>query len=287
MLKNLQLAVNAAAFAATQGAVEALPLALAPYGKGDIAICVSPLMKALGHPPQIAGKPITDGLAALPYVKSASLAGIYVNIRLDIDALVRAAMQATAEPDIKVEQPQRIMVEYLSPNTNKPLHLGHIRNGVLGSTLANLLIAVGHTVIRSELINDRGEHICKSMLGYMRHGNGATPESSGKKGDHLVGDMYVAYMNDDKARRAAIKEAATAEVGRWAAGNAEVHELLYTWHEGKKDKDKKEALKRLLKLTPSKEARSRQLLNEVDAPDAEVVDLLERWEAGDRVVHEL
>ena len=87
------------------------------------------------------------------------------------------------------------MVEYSSPNTNKPLHLGHIRNNLLGWSVSKLLEANGHKVLKVNLVNDRGIHICKSMLAWLRTGNGETPESSGKKGDHLVGDYYVAFNN--------------------------------------------------------------------------------------------
>jgi arginyl-tRNA synthetase len=88
------------------------------------------------------------------------------------------------------------MVEYLSPNTNKPLHLGHLRNGALGMAVANLLTAAGHYVIKANLINNRGVHICKSMLAWQRWGNGATPESEGIKGDHFVGKWYVKYAQE-------------------------------------------------------------------------------------------
>ena len=99
-----------------------------------------------------------------------------------------------------------VMIEYSSPNTNKPLHLGHVRNNLLGNALANIVAANGNKVVKSHLVNDRGIHICKSMLAWKKYGNGETPETSGKKGDHLVGDYYVSF---DKHYKAEVKELMT------------------------------------------------------------------------------
>lgn len=96
-----------------------------------------------------------------------------------------------------------VMIEYSSPNTNKPLHLGHVRNNLLGWALANVVEANGNRVVKTNIVNDRGIHICKSMLAWLKYGNGETPETSGKKGDHLIGDYYVAF---DKHYRAEVKE---------------------------------------------------------------------------------
>ena len=96
-----------------------------------------------------------------------------------------------------------VMIEYSSPNTNKPLHLGHVRNNLLGNALANIISANGNRVVKTNIVNDRGIHICKSMLAWQKYGNGETPESSGKKGDHLIGDYYVAF---DKHYKAEVKE---------------------------------------------------------------------------------
>ena len=96
-----------------------------------------------------------------------------------------------------------VMIEYSSPNTNKPLHLGHVRNNLLGNALANVVAANGNRVVKTNIVNDRGIHICKSMLAWLKYGEGETPESSGKKGDHLIGDYYVAF---DKHYKAEVKE---------------------------------------------------------------------------------
>ena len=134
-----------------------------------------------------------------------------------------------------------VMVEYSSPNTNKPLHLGHVRNNLLGYSIARILEASGNRVFKTNIVNDRGIHICKSMLAWQRWGNGATPESTGKKGDHLIGDFYVlfdkhykaeltALMNEGKTKEEAeaaspLMAAARAMLRRWEDGDEEIRSL--------------------------------------------------------------
>ena len=135
-----------------------------------------------------------------------------------------------------------VMIEYSSPNTNKPLHLGHVRNNLLGWALANIMEANGNRVVKTNIVNDRGIHICKSMLAWLKWGNGETPETSGKKGDHLIGDYYVAF---DKHYRAEVKElaarfvaegmdeeAATEKAKAEAPLIKEAHEMLVKWEQG-------------------------------------------------------
>lgn len=137
-----------------------------------------------------------------------------------------------------------VMVEYSSPNTNKPLHLGHVRNNLLGYSIARILEASGNRVFKTNIVNDRGIHICKSMLAWQRWGNGATPESTGKKGDHLIGDFYVlfdkhykaeltALMNEGKTKEEAeaaspLMADARAMLRRWEDGDEEIHSLWST-----------------------------------------------------------
>lgn len=104
-----------------------------------------------------------------------------------------------------------VMVEYSSPNTNKPLHLGHLRNILLGYSLSRILQACGNRVVKTNIVNDRGIHICKSMLAWLKWGDGMTPESSGKKGDHLIGDFYVAFDRHYKNEVKALVEAGKTE----------------------------------------------------------------------------
>ena len=132
---------------------------------------------------------------------------------------------------------KNIMVEFSSPNTNKPLHLGHIRNNLLGDSVSRLLKACGNNVTKVTLVNDRGVHICKSMLAWLKVGNGETPQSSGKKGDHLVGDCYVAFNNiykqevDELVAGGMSKEEAEKE----APSLKEAHEMLVKWEQGDKE----------------------------------------------------
>ena len=122
----------------------------------------------------------------------------YVNVRLHPQALVAAVLRQALDEGRRfggdqASPQQHWMVEYSAPNTNKPLHLGHLRNNVLGWSVTELLRFFGHRVTRINLVNDRGVHICKSMLAYRRWGEGTTPERAGKKGDHLVGEFYVLF----------------------------------------------------------------------------------------------
>ena len=127
-----------------------------------------------------------------------------------------------------------VMVEYSSPNTNKPLHLGHIRNNLLGYSIAKILEATGNKVFKTNIVNDRGIHICKSMLAWIRWGNGATPESTGKKGDHLIGDFYVLFDKHYKAEVAALISEGKSQEEAEAASPlmAEARALLRRWEEG-------------------------------------------------------
>ena len=135
-----------------------------------------------------------------------------------------------------------VMIEYSSPNTNKPLHLGHVRNNLLGNALANIIAANGNRVVKTNIVNDRGIHICKSMLAWLKWGNGETPESSGKKGDHLIGDYYVAFDKHYREECAQLKaeyiaqgmdeEKAEEKAKAEAPLIKEAHEMLVKWEQG-------------------------------------------------------
>lgn len=130
-----------------------------------------------------------------------------------------------------------VMVEYSSPNTNKPLHLGHIRNNLLGYALSNIIAANGNRVVKTNIVNDRGIHICKSMLAWQKWGNGETPESSGKKGDHLIGDYYVAFDKHYKAELNELMEKGMSKEEAEAASPlmAEARDMLVKWEAGDKE----------------------------------------------------
>ena len=131
----------------------------------------------------------------------------FLNLTIASSAWIELLNAVQADPNYGLtaatDRSPLVMIEYSSPNTNKPLHLGHVRNNLLGNALANIIAANGNRVVKTNIVNDRGIHICKSMLAWLKYGNGETPESSGKKGDHLIGDYYVAF---DKHYKAEVKE---------------------------------------------------------------------------------
>ncbi|MEK7618296.1 MAG: arginine--tRNA ligase, partial [Patescibacteria group bacterium] len=188
---------------------------------GDLAFNCAPMAKTVGQNPAEFAQRVAQAISTHNLVAEAKQVGAYVNIRFSPTALFQAAIEIALAKDAKfVTGTRRIMVEYMSPNTNKPLHLGHLRNGCLGSALANILEAVGHFVVRACLVNDRGVHICKSMLVWQRWAEGATPESTGQKGDHFVGDWYVRYAQE-------AKEDPSLEVA--------IHDMLLKWEAGDSD----------------------------------------------------
>ena len=188
--------------------------------EGDYTLVVFPLLKISRQAPDATGNAIGEWLLAncaeistFNSVKgflNLSLSGVYWREQL-------AAVSSDTGYGQLPPTGRRIMVEFSSPNTNKPLHLGHVRNNLLGASVSDLLKAAGNEVIKVTLVNDRGVHICKSMYAWQQRFDGATPESTGKKGDHLVGDCYVEYAKMEKEDPSVIDK---------------VHEMLVKWEEG-------------------------------------------------------
>ncbi len=176
--------------------------------EGNLTIVVFPWVKAARKSPEAVGKEIGDWLVENePAVNRFNVIKGFLNIVIEptyFTSMLRH-IDSTEDFGIRKATPESplVMVEYSSPNTNKPLHLGHIRNNLLGYSLAEILKACGNNVIKTNIVNDRGIHICKSMLAWQKWGDGATPESTGKKGDHLIGDFYVLF---DKHYKAEVKE---------------------------------------------------------------------------------
>ena len=176
--------------------------------EGNLTIVVFPWVKAARKSPEAVGKEIGDWLVENePAVNRFNVIKGFLNIVIEptyFTSMLRH-IDSTEDFGIRKATPESplVMVEYSSPNTNKPLHLGHIRNNLLGYSLAEILKACGNNVIKTNIVNDRGIHICKSMLAWQKGGDGATPESTGKKGDHLIGDFYVLF---DKHYKAEVKE---------------------------------------------------------------------------------
>lgn len=208
--------------------------------EGDYTLVVFPLLKVSKSGPEATGNAIGSCLKD----SCAEIAGYnvvkgFLNISFSVSFWNRLFAGIAAAEDFGQHAPtgRTVMVEYSSPNTNKPLHLGHIRNNLLGWSVSKLLEANGHKVLKVNLVNDRGIHICKSMLAWLRTGNGETPESSGKKGDHLVGDYYVAFNNiyKEEVDRLVAGGMPKEEAEKNAPSLKEAQDMLRRWEQGDKE----------------------------------------------------
>jgi arginyl-tRNA synthetase len=215
--------------------------------EGQVTIVAFPFTKFSRKGPEQTANEIGEYLKnELKEVSAFNVVKGFLNISLRDEYWIGQLYNQILSDDFAVATPngQKVMVEYSSPNTNKPLHLGHIRNNLLGFSVAQILAAAGYDVVKANLVNDRGIHICKSMLAWQKFGNGETPESSGLKGDHLVGKYYVLFdkayktqieelkaegQTEDEAKKNApfIKEAQEM-LQKWEAGDAEVLDLWKT-----------------------------------------------------------
>lgn len=208
--------------------------------EGDYTLVTFPLLKISHQAPENTGNAIGAWLKE-NVAEIAGFNSVKGFLNISFSGLYWTEMFASiASDDSFGELPstgKSIMVEFSSPNTNKPLHLGHIRNNLLGDSVSRLLAACGNKVIKATLVNDRGIHICKSMLAWQKVGAGETPESSGKKGDHLVGDYYVAFNNIYKAEVDALVEKGLTkeEAEKEAPSLKEAHEMLVKWENGDKE----------------------------------------------------
>ncbi len=208
--------------------------------EGDYTLVVFPLLRISHSSPDATGKAIGDWLTSnVPEISGFNVVKGFLNISLSQLWWNELFSEIASDPDFGVlpSTGRNIMVEFSSPNTNKPLHLGHIRNNLLGDSVSRLLKASGNNVIKVTLVNDRGVHICKSMYAWQKSFAGATPESTGKKGDHLVGDCYVEFNNiltrEVKELVAAGMDEETAK--KEAPCMKAVHEMLVKWEEGDKE----------------------------------------------------
>lgn len=204
--------------------------------EGNLTVVVFPWVKAARKAPEAVGKEIGDWLVDNePAVNRYNVIKGFLNIVIEPTYFMSMLRHISETPDygtvpVTPESPL-VMVEYSSPNTNKPLHLGHMRNNLLGYSLSQILKACGNRVVKTNIVNDRGIHICKSMLAWRKWGEGATPESTGKKGDHLIGDFYVLF---DKHYKAEIKKLMDEGMSQEEAEKAsplmlEAREMLRNW----------------------------------------------------------
>ncbi len=176
--------------------------------EGNLTVVVFPWVKAARRAPEQVAAAIGEWLVANePAVKGFNAVKGFLNIVVEPRAWNGVLAAIAADPSYGFTEAGAdaplVMVEYSSPNTNKPLHLGHVRNNLLGYSLAQILAACGNRVVKTNIVNDRGIHICKSMLAWQKWAGGATPESRGVKGDHLIGDCYVDF---DRHFKAEVKE---------------------------------------------------------------------------------
>lgn len=195
--------------------------------EGDYTLVVFPLLKISHSSPENTGKAIGEYFSEnVPEVSAFNCVKGFLNISLS-NYYWNNSLTEIASNENFGQLPstgRTVMVEFSSPNTNKPLHLGHVRNNLLGASVSDILKAAGNNVIKTTLVNDRGVHICKSMYAWQKRFNGATPQSSGKKGDHLVGDCYVEYAKMEKENPAVLEDVHKMLVD-WEAGDPEVREL--------------------------------------------------------------
>ena len=212
--------------------------------EGDYTVVVFPFVKTSRQAPEATGAAMGEWIVAnVPEISAFNCVKGFLNLSLSNEYWNSVLAEMVQTPDFGQlpDTGRTVMVEFSSPNTNKPLHLGHIRNNLLGWSVSRLLEANGHRVIKANLVNDRGIHICKSMLAWLKTCNGATPESLGVKGDHLVGDCYVKFNDLYKAevealvkggmekeeaeKNAPIMKEAQAMLVKWEQGDPEVREL--------------------------------------------------------------
>ena len=229
--------------------------------EGHLTLVVFPFLKMSKKRPEQTAQEIGEYLKANdPAVAAFNVIKGFLNLTIASATWIELLNEIQADEQYGLMQvtdaSPLVMFEYSSPNTNKPLHLGHVRNNLLGNALANIVAANGNKVVKTNIVNDRGIHICKSMLAWKKYGNGETPETSGKKGDHLVGDYYVSFdkhykaevkelmakftaqgMSDDEAKAKAEAESPLMQEARemlvkWEAGDPEVRglwEMMNNW----------------------------------------------------------
>lgn len=210
-----------------------------PEFEGELTLVVFPLLKTSKKAPEATaldlGAYLTEKCPEL--ISKFNVVKGFLNLSIAAEQWIKLLEEIEHNPKFGflpvTEESPLVMIEYSSPNTNKPLHLGHVRNNLLGWALAQVMEANGNRVVKTNIVNDRGIHICKSMLAWLKYGNGETPETSGKKGDHLIGDYYVAF---DKHYREEVKQLVAQGMDEEKAKQEaplikEAHEMLVRWEQ--------------------------------------------------------
>ena len=216
-----------------------VPQATRKEFEGNLTVVVFPFLKASHKNPAQTASEIGEWLKEnVPAVEKFNVVKGFLNISISPRFWIDVLNSMISDPDYGMVKPDEssklVMVEYSSPNTNKPLHLGHVRNNLLGFSLSKILQANGHKVVKTNIVNDRGIHICKSMLAWQKWGGGETPESSGKKGDHLIGDYYVEFDKHYKEELKSLMESGMTQEEAEAASPLmqEAREMLRKWESG-------------------------------------------------------
>jgi arginyl-tRNA synthetase len=206
---------------------------------GDFTLVVFPLLRYSKNTPERTGESIGNYiLESFPSVSGFNVIKGFLNLEISdkwwIEYFAGLASGKNLLANCQTKNPEVILVEYSSPNTNKPLHLGHIRNNLLGFSLYRILSSIGHRVIKTNIVNDRGIHICKSMIAWKKYANGETPESSGMKGDHLVGKYYVRFEQEYKSQAEGLVRSGMSEpeARNSASLMVEAREMLLKWEQG-------------------------------------------------------
>ena len=204
--------------------------------EGDFTVVIFPLVKLAKKSPDVLGNELGEELKKLNVVENYNVVKGFLNLSINNGAFVQNFKEIKSQFDVKENKNQTVMVEYSSPNTNKPLHLGHIRNNLLGFSVAQILKEAGYNVVKTQIINDRGIHICKSMLAWEKFGNGETPETTGLKGDKLVGNYYVEFDKNYKAQISELKEQGLDEeiAKKQAPIILEAQKMLLDWEQENK-----------------------------------------------------
>ncbi|MFM7639059.1 MAG: arginine--tRNA ligase [Bacteroidota bacterium] len=253
-----------------------------PDFDGDYTFVVFPLLRITRSTPEATATAIGEQLKQhAPIVSDFNVVKGFLNIVLKTDIyadFLKAQWDNASFGQTTLGEDKKVMVEYSSPNTNKPLHLGHVRNNLLGMSVANLYKAAGYQVVMANLVNDRGIHICKSMLAWQKFGNGETPESTGMKGDHLVGKYYVVFENALREKTLPIIEEAID--GKWTPEGdivkTKYQAIIAQLQQASEDKQiakLKDDLKELVRNQSPLMRETQQMLRDWEAGIPEVIDL--------------
>ena len=225
-------------YAVEVSAESIVPQATRKEFEGNLTVVVFPFLKASRKSPEATATELGEWLVANEAaVEKFNVVKGFLNISIKSDFWIDVLNDVANADDFGIkpvtDESQLVMVEYSSPNTNKPLHLGHVRNNLLGYSLSLILKANGYKVVKTNIVNDRGIHICKSMLAWQKWGNGITPEKAGKKGDHLIGDFYVEFDKHYKAELKALKESGLSdeEAEKQSTLMQEAREMLRKWEQ--------------------------------------------------------